>query len=76
MNSVWEIRVVTDATSYAVCGDERVLRMFMAEWEASMESKTNPVLVLQGICDTADRAEHTIMVKADTIQGCSLIRKY
>lgn len=76
---IWEITIVlTGGTQFKLCGTEDVLKLFADEWEKSQADITvdldRTILTVDGYCDSADRAQQSLKLKASEIVAVTVMK--
>lgn len=77
---VWRLQVlISGGQLWAVHGSEEVLEQ---AWQDALDILTQPdgttpkVWIVHGMCDTADRAERRLAVKAEDLLAVDLVKEY
>lgn len=75
MIDFWVLKILmADGHLFEVCGTREVLQSAMDEWSSG--EFDGGKITINGVYDSADRVEHIVVVKRETITGMSLLKRY
>ncbi len=75
MNNFWALKIMVEGGHiFEICGAEDVLRGALEEWSSG--EYEGGKLTVNGVFDSADCAEHIVVVKREEIIGMSLLKRY
>ena len=66
-------------SSCTICGEEDLMRgqfQELADAMAAVDGTESKTMKIHGVCDSYDRAEHSLIVRPSRITGLSLIKVY
>ena len=75
----YELVIVTDNGTFRAIVDKEVGEAFITEWKewsANVAREENLLLEVHGICDSADRAERIVTVRASNVIGTDLYKLF
>jgi hypothetical protein len=84
MKDLWKLQLFTrDGQCIEICGSEETLRIAQGEVKAEFErikgipgEEIKGFIEVNGIWDSADRAETSLLLQLNTISGCRLLQIY
>ena len=76
----WRLSVQLPQGVWKICGSETVIRCAYDELVEAMNcldgTSQSKTVMVHGVSDTADRAEHSMTVKASEVQAIDIMRMY
>ncbi len=75
----WQLSVALEGQTFKICGSREVLEASMDEAIEALNAVDGvgaKTIIINGFCDSADRAEHRLMVCPEQIQAISMFKVY
>jgi len=77
INAFWKLTVVTEHSNFSALGTEEVMRQAISEWREYLTNGLDDhkaVLRVEGLYDSADRAECVLVTVMSKIDSMSLVK--